>query len=83
VYTTDPELLTWIAEKFGKFRSRPLAESADRNYGIYIWDVDEPDAWWLITQLCLRGWEPFHAHKNPWEDEVWGDRWEFKKELLA
>lgn len=74
--STDSKTLDWLAASIeaSSFKLTGIgAFPSGKKYTVAIDEVSSEESqkikWWLLTQLCQRGWEPFAIEQAPHERE--------------
>jgi hypothetical protein len=65
------EILAELGKKFPHWRVRPHSKYTSESGNETGWRIDQCKGrhryavWWLVRQLCSRGWEPFAVAHEP------------------
>ena len=81
------EILAELRQDFPQWRVRPHEESTSDSGDETGWVVDKCGGkhryalWWLIRQLCSRGWEPFAVAHEPSREPYVGPAYAFRNRI--
>jgi hypothetical protein len=81
------EILAELGKLFPQWRVRPHTEYTSDSGDETGWLVDKCKGrhryalWWLIRQLCARGWEPFAVAHEPSRESFVGPLYAFRKRV--
>jgi hypothetical protein len=81
------EILAELSQRFPGWRVRPHKEYISDLGDETGWQVDKCGGrhryalWWLIRELCARGWEPFAVAHDPSREAYTGPVYAFRKRV--
>ncbi len=72
VRSTDSDTLSWIADEVKRYMSSARSEillslRSNEVFGIRLSNLQNRDiemAYWIMKQLCAKGWEPFFSSSD-------------------
>ena len=81
------EILAELKQRFPQWRVRPRKEYTSESGDEAGWFIDKCEGrhryalWWLIRQLCLRGWEPFAVAQEPSREAYTGPLYALRQRI--
>ncbi len=81
------EILAELQRAFPDYRTRPRKKYASGSGDETGWKIDQCGGrhrhalWWLVRQLCSRGWEPFAVAHEPSRELFAAPLYVFRKKI--